>query len=69
MIYDGHFVCICSANPSDSLFIALIISAGASGIALLSRDSSFRSTHFTIYDLLQIFQDKTVRLVHHACVE
>lgn len=36
---------------------------------LLSRDSFFRSTHFTINIRSKIFQDKAVRLVHHACVK
>lgn len=36
---------------------------------LLSRDSSFRSTHFTINIRSKIFQNKAVRLVHHACVK
>lgn len=34
------FFCICFANPSDLLFMALIVSAGTSGIALLPRDAA-----------------------------
>lgn len=36
---------------------------------LLSRDSFFRSTHFTINIRSKIFQNKAVRLVHHTCVK
>lgn len=69
MIYERHFVRICFVNPSNRVPITLIISAYFFGMALLSRDSSFRSTHFTINIRSKIFQYKAVRLVHHACVK
>ena len=69
MIYERYFARICFVNPSNRVLIALIISAYFFGMALLSRDSSFRSTHFTINIRSKIFQDKAVRLVHHACVK
>ncbi len=69
MIYERHFVRICFVNPSNRVPITLIISAYFFGMALLSRDSSFRSTHFTINLRSKIFQDKAVCLVHHACVK
>ena len=69
MIYERHFMRICFVNPSDFASIALIIRARSFEIYLLSRDSFFRSTHFTINIRSKIFQDKAVRLVHHACVK
>ena len=69
MINERHFVRICFVNPSNHVPIALIISVYFFGMALLSRDSSFRSTHFTINIRSKIFQDKAVRLVHHTCVK
>ena len=69
MIYERYFVRICFANASDFASITLIIRARSFEIYLLSRDSSFRSTHFTINIRSKIFQDKAVCLVHHACVK
>ena len=69
MIYERHFVRICFVNPSNRIPITLNIIAYFFGMALLSRESYFRSTHFTINIRSKIFQDKAVCLVHHACVK
>ena len=64
-----HFAAIRSGQSLQQAFILVIVNAYSTVVYLLPRDVPFLH-HARLDDVrLQVLEDKSVRLVHHACVK